>query len=57
MRPQLPASPAPGYDPKFTFWLPTHVGKVLEAHGYPPVSGREHVELSVLLLTFIYGSD
>jgi hypothetical protein len=49
--------PASGDDPNFNFGLIYDVGKVLEAHGFPPVTGRDHVYLSITLMAFMYRGD
>ncbi|MEV0453828.1 hypothetical protein [Catellatospora methionotrophica] len=55
----VPAYPLPrperGDDPRFTLGLAYDVGKVLSAHGYPPIAtGADHVRLSQALFTMIY---
>jgi hypothetical protein len=50
--------PQPADDPRFTFGLIYDVGKVLAAHGYPPVSsGGDHVRLQQALFGFIYAAE
>ena len=49
--------PRPDDDPSFNFGLIYDVGKVLEAHGFPPMTSRDHVYLSVALMTFMYRRD
>lgn len=44
-------------DPRFTFGLFLDVAEVLERHGYPQVTPRDHVELSVCLFRFIYRGE
>jgi len=45
-------------DPRFTFGLLADVAKVVESHGYPPVtSGLDLVELHLALFRFLYGSS
>ncbi|WP_433793064.1 hypothetical protein [Actinoplanes sp. CA-252034] len=47
--------PAPANDTRFTFGLTTDVGKVLAAHGYPPIrSGADYVRLQSTLFGFLY---
>lgn len=46
--------PAPESDPRFTFGLLYEVAKTIEAHGYPPLTGRDVVELQVALLGVLY---
>jgi hypothetical protein len=43
-----------GVDPRFTFGLHLDVARVLEAHGYPPCTPMDFVELSLVLLGFLY---
>lgn len=57
-----PAYPLPrpesGDDPRFTFGLIHEVGKVLEAHGFPPVrNGSDHVDLMAALFGFVFASE
>lgn len=49
--------PAPESDPRFTFGLLYEVAKTIEAHGYPPLTGRDVTELSVALLGLLYTRD
>jgi hypothetical protein len=49
--------PAPESDPRFTFGLLYELAKTIEAHGYPPLTGRDVVELSVALLGVLYTHD
>ncbi|MEY9909746.1 hypothetical protein ABIA35_005989 [Catenulispora sp. MAP12-49] len=45
-------------DPRFSFGLMYDVGKVLEAHGFPPVrNGSDHVDLMTALFGFVYASE
>lgn len=45
----------PGTDTRFTFGLVFDVAKVLEAHGYPPVTaGLDLVNLRQALFRFLY---
>ena len=47
--------PPAGEDPRFTFGLSVDVAKVLEQHGYPPVTaGRDLVDLQQALYRFLY---
>lgn len=51
-----PIRPRPDDDPRFTIGLGLDVAKVLEEHGYPPVSrGRDFLELRQALFGFLYG--
>jgi len=49
--------PESGEDPRFCFGLGYDIGKVLEAHGFPPVTGRDHVDLMMALFRFVYASE
>lgn len=50
--------PESGDDPRFTFGLMYDVGKVLEAHGFPPVrNGSDHVDLMQALFGFVFASE
>ena len=49
--------PESGNDPRFSFGLLHEAAKLLEAHGYPPLTGRDVVELSVALFTVIYAPE
>lgn len=50
--------PRPDDDPRLTFGLVYEVGKVLAAHGYPPIeTGADHVQLQQALFGFIYASE
>lgn len=51
------ARPVSGNDPRFTFGLSYDVGKVLESHGYPQVTGRDHVDLQQALFQFLYAKE
>jgi hypothetical protein len=42
-------------DPRFTRGLVADVAKVLEAHGYEPLNGGQHVELQQHLFCFLHG--
>lgn len=47
--------PAPADDARFTVGLTIDVGKVLAAHGYPPIrSGADYVRLQSALFDFLY---
>ncbi|GAA1586843.1 hypothetical protein [Actinoplanes couchii] len=47
--------PAPDDDARFTLGLTLDIGKVLAAHGYPPIrSGTDHVRLQSALFGFLY---
>lgn len=50
-----PIRPKPDNDERFTFGLTYDVGKVLAEHGFPPVTGDDHVRLSLTLYRFLYG--
>jgi hypothetical protein len=50
--------PESGDDPRFSFGLMYDVGKVLEAHGFPPVrNGSDHVDLMTALFGFVFASE
>lgn len=49
------ARPESGDDPRFTFGLIMAVADVLTRHGYPPVTGMDHVDLQQALFRFLYG--
>lgn len=50
--------PEPGNDPRFTHGLTYDIGKVLEAHGFPPVkNGTDAVDLMMALFRFLYASE
>jgi hypothetical protein len=52
-----PIRPQPEDDPRFTLGLTHDVAKVLEGHGYPPISsGLDFVDLQQALFKFLYGS-
>lgn len=53
-----PVPPADGdTDHRFSFGLLIDVARVLQNHGYPPISkGRDLVELQLALFRFLYGS-
>lgn len=45
-------------DPRFCFGLVHDVGKVLEAHGFPPVkNGTDAVDLMAALFRFVYATE
>lgn len=47
--------PRPEEDKRFTFGLTMEVGKLLERHGYPPVTnGDDFVRLQRALFDFVY---
>lgn len=47
--------PAPVADPRFTFGLVADAAKVLEAHGYPPITfGTDLVNLQQALFRFLH---
>lgn len=46
--------PRPDSDPRFTFGLVHDVGKLLEAAGYPAISGVDRVGLQLALFRFLY---
>jgi hypothetical protein len=46
--------PAPEADDRFTFGLFLDVAKALEAHGYPPLSGLDLVDLGQSLYRLLY---
>jgi hypothetical protein len=49
------ARPNSGDDPRFTLGLIYDVGKVLAAHGYPPIiTGADHTRLGQALFNAIY---
>lgn len=49
------ARPTSSDDPRFTLGLIYDVGKVLAAHGYPPiVTGADHTRLGQALFNAIY---
>lgn len=50
----LPQSNAEGA--RFTFGLIHDVAAVLEAHGYPRLTGRDMTELMAALFSVLYGS-
>jgi hypothetical protein len=53
---QYPISPAPADDPRFTLGLAIDVADVLEAHGYPTITGGlDFVDLQQALYRFLYG--
>lgn len=53
---QYPISPAPDNDQRFTFGLAKDVADVLEAHGYPEITGgRDFLDLQQALFRFLYG--
>lgn len=43
-----------GNDPRFTFGLTYDICGLLEAAGYPPIRGADHVELMQALYRFLY---
>jgi hypothetical protein len=43
-----------GDDPRFTIGLLYDVEKVLKDHGYPPLTGMDHLELQHALYRFLY---
>jgi hypothetical protein len=50
--------PESGNDPRFTFGLMYDVAKVLEAHGFPPVTnGSDHVDLMTAIFGFVFASE
>ncbi|MFF4524188.1 hypothetical protein [Streptomyces bluensis] len=50
--------PTSGEDPRFCFGLLIDVAKVLEQHGYPPItSGRDLLELQMALFTYLYAAE
>lgn len=49
--------PQPEHDPRFTFGLLYEVAKTIEAHGYPPFTGRDLVELGQALFRLLYAPD
>lgn len=49
-----PIRPRPDEDERFTFGLLADIEKVLEQHGYPPLSGADHAELNQALYRFLY---
>ncbi|MFH8410706.1 hypothetical protein ACH4FX_38935 [Streptomyces sp. NPDC018019] len=51
---RYPVRPRPGDDPRFTLGLVIDVAQVLQDHGYPPVTGRDFVELQQALFGFLY---
>ena len=46
--------PRPAEDLRFTFGLVRDLAKVLEAHGFPRVSGVDHVDLGQAVFRFVY---
>lgn len=51
----FPIRPLPDDDARFTFGLTSDVAKVLQEHGYPPVTnGRDLLELQQALYRFLY---
>jgi hypothetical protein len=44
-------------DPRFTIGLAYDVGRVLEAAGYPPLTGRDIFELQRALYRFLYAPE
>lgn len=50
-----PITPPPDDDPRFTLGLAIDVAGVLEAHGYPEITGGgDFVELQQALYRFLY---
>jgi hypothetical protein len=50
--------PSPGdEDPRFTFGLTSDIGRLLEAAGYPPITGADHVQLQLALFRFLYAPE
>lgn len=49
--------PDSGSETGFTFGLTYDIGKRLEAAGYPPLTGADHVELMQALFRFLYGTE
>jgi hypothetical protein len=51
-----PIIPAPDEDPRFTLGLAIDIADVLEAHGYPAITGGlDFVDLQQALYRFLYG--
>jgi hypothetical protein len=46
--------PESGNDPRFCFGLLHEAAELLERHGYPPLTGRDAVELNLALFQVIY---
>lgn len=44
-------------DPRFTFGLLEDLTRVLQDHDYPPVHGRDLVDLQQAIFRFIYRGD
>jgi hypothetical protein len=49
--------PRPEGDPRFTYGLHFEIGAVLEAHGYPKLSGTDFVDLGQALFRFLYAAE
>ncbi|MFE7510120.1 hypothetical protein ACFU8I_02665 [Streptomyces sp. NPDC057540] len=50
-----PIHPVPEGESRFTFGLTYDIAKVLEAHGYPPITeGRDISDLQQALYRFLY---
>ena len=53
-----PVTPMDGdADPRFTFGLLIDVVRLIEAHGYPSITGRDAIELQLALFRFLYGGS
>ena len=50
----LPVPMRGGDDPRFSVGLAYDVAQVLVAHGYPPIHGRDMVDLQQALYRFLY---
>lgn len=46
----------PEADPRFTFGLQYEIKQVIEAHGYPVLTGRDMVELGQALFAMLYAA-
>jgi hypothetical protein len=49
--------PAPADDPRFNMGLAIDLAGVLEAHGFPALTGGDIVQMQMALHSLIYGSD
>jgi hypothetical protein len=55
--PNYPLPPCDEDDRRFNYGLFFDIGKVLEEHGFPKLSGVDHVDLMLALFRFVYATE